>query len=615
MQKTTENSRSELFFPSDLLRLVFFALLAALPFSGQSAGVVSTATEASLDSALAGGGTVTFACSGTITVTNVENIITNTLLDATGYNVTISGGNTSQVFNVSNTANLTLLNLTIANGYTTTNGGAIYNNGDLTVSNCIFSGNSAIGTNGVNGTNGINYPNGGHVGGNAQSGTSAGNAFGGAIYNAGELTVIACLFQTNSAIGGTGGSGGNGGAGANSSGVQDDGFSGYGGNGGIGRGGAIFSINDVLITNCAFNVNTAQGGSGGNGGYSGWPAGDANGGIGGEGSGAGVYVSQNSTIYGTTFSTNNAKGGNGEGGGWYEYNGYNGENGGSSFGGGVCNMGTNATINCTFYKNTVTGGAGGTGGTGTLSQGGHSGNGGAGGTSSGGGLYNSKQTGVTNCTFPSCNAIGGLGGYEGTGGSPGSAGAAQGGDIANGGSSFTLKNSIFAYSTSGANGYGTIIDAGNNISSDKSINLTATSSHQNTNPLLSNLANNGGYTMTCALQSNSPAINAGDDLAAPITDQRGYPRVKTSDIGSFEYGSGIVFLEALGTTASLNGNEFQMLLTGAPNQNYTVQMATNLSSTNWISLFITNNALTNSFLLTDPKATNQQRFYRILIGP
>ncbi len=62
-------------------------------------------------------------------------------------------------------------------------------------------------------------------------------------------------------------------------------------------------------------------------------------------------------------------------------------------------------------------------------------------------------------------------------------------------------------------------------------------------------------------------------------------------------------------------NQFQMRLTGASNQNYTVQMSTNLSSTNWISLFTTNNTTTNSFLLSDPNATNKQRFYRILIGP
>ena len=62
-------------------------------------------------------------------------------------------------------------------------------------------------------------------------------------------------------------------------------------------------------------------------------------------------------------------------------------------------------------------------------------------------------------------------------------------------------------------------------------------------------------------------------------------------------------------------NRFQMQLTGASNQTYTVQMSTNLGSTNWISLFTTNNTTDNSFLLTDPHATNKQRFYRVLVGP
>ena len=62
-------------------------------------------------------------------------------------------------------------------------------------------------------------------------------------------------------------------------------------------------------------------------------------------------------------------------------------------------------------------------------------------------------------------------------------------------------------------------------------------------------------------------------------------------------------------------NRLQMRLAGASNQNYTVQMSTNLSSTNWVSLMITNNTTTNSFMVTDPNATNKQRFYRILIGP
>jgi phage-related protein len=58
-----------------------------------------------------------------------------------------------------------------------------------------------------------------------------------------------------------------------------------------------------------------------------------------------------------------------------------------------------------------------------------------------------------------------------------------------------------------------------------------------------------------------------------------------------------------------------MRLTGAANQNYTLQMSTNLGSTNWLSLFVTNNTTANSFLLTDPNATNKLRFYRVLVGP
>ena len=65
-----------------------------------------------------------------------------------------------------------------------------------------------------------------------------------------------------------------------------------------------------------------------------------------------------------------------------------------------------------------------------------------------------------------------------------------------------------------------------------------------------------------------------------------------------------------------NLGRFQMQLRHSiTGQNYTVQMSTNLSSPNWTSLFITNNALTNSFLVTDPNTTNNRRFYRVKVGP
>jgi hypothetical protein len=62
-------------------------------------------------------------------------------------------------------------------------------------------------------------------------------------------------------------------------------------------------------------------------------------------------------------------------------------------------------------------------------------------------------------------------------------------------------------------------------------------------------------------------------------------------------------------------NQSQLRLTGVAGQNYTLQMSTNLNSPNWVTLFSTNNTTTNSYFLTDPNATNKQRFYRVLIGP
>jgi hypothetical protein len=62
-------------------------------------------------------------------------------------------------------------------------------------------------------------------------------------------------------------------------------------------------------------------------------------------------------------------------------------------------------------------------------------------------------------------------------------------------------------------------------------------------------------------------------------------------------------------------NQFRVRLTGTANQNYTLQMSTNLGSSNWISLFVTNSATAGSFVLIDGNATNRHGFYRILTGP
>ncbi|WP_054835001.1 hypothetical protein [Methanobrevibacter arboriphilus] len=60
-------------------------------------------------------------------------------------NVVINGSNTNRLFYITNTGSLTLINLTIANGYTSNNGGGgIYQeNGNLTIQNSIFQDNYA----------------------------------------------------------------------------------------------------------------------------------------------------------------------------------------------------------------------------------------------------------------------------------------------------------------------------------------------------------------------------------------------------------------------------------------------------------------------------------------
>ena len=69
------------------LPVVFLAallMLAAPATPAHAGGVVSVCDEAHLRAALAGGGTVTFSCSGTITLTATIRILADTTIDGTG---------------------------------------------------------------------------------------------------------------------------------------------------------------------------------------------------------------------------------------------------------------------------------------------------------------------------------------------------------------------------------------------------------------------------------------------------------------------------------------------------------------------------------------------------
>jgi len=147
--------------------------------------------------------------------------------------------------------------------------------------------------------------------------------------------------------------------------------------------------------------------------------------------------------------------------------------------------------------------------------------------SGGGAIWDTESSvSITNCTF-SNNTI-----TQG-----------QGGAVHNfEADSFSLKGTILSGKAVGGNCFGTITDAGYNISDDASCGFSGTS-RNNTDPKLdpAGLADNGGPTQTIALEVGSPAVDAipftscTDQAAMPqpvATDQRGVTRPDPEDIGN-----------------------------------------------------------------------------------
>jgi predicted outer membrane repeat protein len=176
----------------------------------QAAGVVGTGTaasctEAALDAALSGGGVVTFNCGPGmvhITVTATKAIAADTTIDGGGV-VTLNGGNLVGVLMV-NSGDLTVENLTIANGKEQSGGAGINNlGGPLTVTHCTFSGNSSSGANAGPGgaiANESEVPALLTVSDSTFSGNSGGS--GGAIGSIGPVTVTGSTFTGNLAVDG-----------------------------------------------------------------------------------------------------------------------------------------------------------------------------------------------------------------------------------------------------------------------------------------------------------------------------------------------------------------------------------------------------------------------------
>lgn len=505
--------------------------------------VVSNCTDIELRIAMSAGGKVSFACDGTITLTNTVIVSTNTTLNAAGHQVAISGGNAVRIFYVNPGVQFTVANLTIANGRGG-NGAGIFNDGGTVVLlDSVFRINAATAAPMSQG--GAVFNRGGFVYatnclflGNYASLVNA-SARGGAIRNeTGEINLYACNFTTNRSVGAAG---------------TDGGSWQVGGPGTEAWGGAIDNSGTLKASLCTFIGNRATGGTGGSGGSGYGSSGGGNGGPGGVGYGGAICSLGALTLSRNTFSGNYASGGMGGVGGYgglAEPGGTGGDGGSGAigYGGAIFSIGPAQWTNNTLVSNSAAGGTGGVGGNGGQARmgirGGNGGNGGTGGSAAGGAIADANGLStIVNCTL-ALNSVfrgeggargnGGYGFYPGTAGLAGSSGTAAGGGISTAGA--TLANTLLATNSPGSNCFGTVIDAGHNLSSDVGCAFTNLGSLNGTDPKLGPLADNGGPTLTMALLPGSLAIDGGDTSAAPFIDQRGYPRPAglAADIGAVE---------------------------------------------------------------------------------
>jgi len=466
------------------------------------------------------------------------NINKTVLIDGGTNGIVFDGNGLTRLFTVAANVQLTLNNLQLING-TSTNGGAIYNNGTLIISNCIIAGNSATNVSGPTGSSSLN--------GNGSSGGNGGTAEGGAIYSRGPVSIYYSVVGTNNALGGSGGSGGSGG---NS--LEFGGNGGNAGGGGSAYGAAVFSTgsnNVFFASQFLANICTAgAAGSGGAGGTGAFPSYGGTGAAGGSAAGGAVYVAGPVFVTNCLFAQNTltagASGADGSGNN-------NGFNGGEAEGGGVyiSPKVTNAYLeNSVFFNNTCTGGAGGSATAGSE-------DGGSGGSALGGGLASAAVlTTLRNCTLATNTLVAGAAGTGTT--ANGSSGGTGGWDIYRLAGLLKLSGSILSGGTNVApnpmpNALG-VTDAGYNISSDPSLvrAFGDTTLINSTNTFLdSGLADYGGPSLgpsdllyppaflTLAIVAGSVATNfvpGVPGLSFPATDELGNTRGSPASAGAFE---------------------------------------------------------------------------------
>lgn len=345
----------------------------------------------------------------------IASTVTNLTIDGAGPGKTIidASGLSDRVFHVASGATVQLNDLTLygggaqagtASSPTGGNGGAVLNDGNLTLNDVAIT-NSTAGT-------GAFHPN-------ANNGDGGAGGSGGAVFNSGSLTVI-----DSSLTGDVAGSGENGYLGANGS---PNG--GPGGNGGAGGGGgAVASTGSLTITASTFRDDSA--GNGGEGAIGGPGTSTGTGGDGGAGGGGGsggavVALAGSLQVTNSTFASNHA-----------------GDGGAGASGGSATQAGGNGGA----------GGDGGSGGTIVVSAPATAG----------------VQSATLAGNDVGSAAAGGSAGSGSPAGAPGSAGlAGTGGGVVGQANDVSVQNSILA-ENGGGNCSGTILDAGHDLSFDGS---------------------------------------------------------------------------------------------------------------------------------------------------
>lgn len=224
---------------------ILVLLAVAVPASPAHAGdVVMVCDEAHLRAALAGGGTVTFACSGVITLSSTITIEADTMIDGNGQEVIISGNNAVRVFWVDWGVTLNLLGLVVANGNAFDGGGIFNDHGTVAIINSVFCHNRATQAGGAIMNEGVYSPGTVTISNSIFSDNWAGRA--GVLYNSdGTITVNNSVFSGNGTE-----------VIFNNNGTMVVGNSTFSDN----SGGVIGNFGTVMVSNSTFSNNSAVGG-------------------------------------------------------------------------------------------------------------------------------------------------------------------------------------------------------------------------------------------------------------------------------------------------------------------------------------------------------------------